>query len=69
MGKKYIPVKLNNSDHRVYIDNVEKVYKVNKKNIPSIPPFAKKSLHRKDSYKTEPGTPSTAGLTKFSLSA
>lgn len=31
MGKKYIPVKINQADYRIYLDNVEKVYKVNKK--------------------------------------
>lgn len=57
MGKKYIPVKINQADYRIYLDNVEKVYKVNKKNIPSIPTFAKKTLFRKASIQTEPGTP------------
>lgn len=52
MGKKYIPVKMNKLDYRIYLDNVEKVYKVNKKNIPKIPPYARKTIFRKNSFET-----------------
>jgi hypothetical protein len=68
MGKKYIPVKINGADHRIYLDNVERVFKVNKKNIPAPPPFAKKGLQRKDSYQTEPGTPVPSDHKQFTLS-
>lgn len=72
MGKKYIPVKINNMDYRVYLDNVEKVYKVSKKNIPSIPSFSKntkRTLLRKASIHTEPGSPLYASNQQFPLSA
>lgn len=62
MGKKYIPVKINNGDYRIYLENVEKVYRVNKKQMPPIPTYAKKRLSSKISLKTEPESPSYTHL-------
>lgn len=47
MGKKYIPVELNKTSYRVYLTNLTKIFKVTKKTLPSIPPYARKSHTRK----------------------
>lgn len=54
MGRKYIPVKVNGSSQKLYLDSLNKIYKTAKKTIPGIPPFLRKSVSRKDSLETNP---------------
>lgn len=54
MGKKYIPVKVNGLSYKVYLDNIEKIYKNTSKTSVPIPPFHKKLVSRKSSLETCP---------------
>lgn len=54
MGKKYIPIKINEISYKVYLDNLVKIYKVTKRASVPIPVFRKKSVSRKDSLDTSP---------------
>ena len=65
MGKKYVPVRMSKGDYRIYLDNVEKVYRVAKRPLPAQPPNTttpsflsspKNRSTRKSSFQTEPGT-------------
>jgi len=51
MGKKYIPILLNSESYKIFIDNINKIYKVNLKKSKPIPPFTSK-VFRKDSMQT-----------------
>ncbi len=52
MGKKYIPIKICDYSYKVYLDNLVKIYKVNKRIEIPIPPYYKKSVSRQDSIET-----------------
>jgi hypothetical protein len=54
MGRKYIPVKVNGSSVKLYLDSLTKIYKCAKKTTLPIPPFLRKSVSRKDSLDTNP---------------
>ena len=54
MGKKFIPVKVNSSSHKLYLEVLTKIYKCAKKTTPPIPAFQRKSVSRKDSLETNP---------------
>ena len=54
MGKKYIPIDIHALQYRVYLENLVKIYKVVRKQLPAIPKFAKRSLSRKESLETIP---------------
>jgi hypothetical protein len=54
MGKKYIPIELHTMQYRVYLENLQKIYKVARKQLPAIPKFAKRSTSRKESLETIP---------------
>lgn len=54
MGKKYIPIELHTMQYRVYLENLQKIYKVARKQLPVIPKFAKRSSSRKESLETIP---------------
>lgn len=52
MGKKYIPIKIQDLTYKIYLDNLIKIYKVTKRSSLPIPLFQKKSVSRKDSLDT-----------------
>lgn len=52
MGKKYIPIKIQDCSYKVYLDNLVKIYKVSKRNEIPIPAYNKKSVSRSDSVET-----------------
>ncbi len=54
MGKKYIPIELHTMQYRVYLENLLKIYKVAKKQLPAIPKFPKRTFSRKESLETIP---------------
>lgn len=54
MGKKFVPVKINGCSYRIYLDNVEKIFKRAKKTHLPIPAFQKKMVSRKSSVETCP---------------
>lgn len=49
MGKKYIPVTMGGCHYKIWIDNLERVFKHSKKITPQIPAYGKPKLARKDS--------------------
>ena len=54
MGRKYIPVKVNGTNLKLYLDSLTKIYKCAKKTTLPIPSFARKGVSRKDSLVTNP---------------
>lgn len=54
MGRKYIPVKINGSSQKLYLDSLNKIYKTPKKTTPCIPSFLRKGVSRKDTLDTSP---------------
>jgi hypothetical protein len=54
MGKQFIPVLIDGISKRIYIDNLEKVYRQNKKPLIPIPAYRGPGLLRKQSQETEP---------------
>ncbi len=54
MGRKYIPVIVNTSSQKLYLDNLAKIFKCAKKTTLPIPPFHRKGVSRKDSLDTNP---------------
>lgn len=53
MGKKYIPIVMGSCNYKVWIDNINRVFKHSKKITPPIPAFAKAKVSRKDSLETQ----------------
>lgn len=51
MGKKYLPVEINQLPYKIYLDNLHKIYRVNKITIRSIPAY-QKNIRRKESIET-----------------
>lgn len=49
MGKKYIPITMGGYNYKIWIDNLNRVFKQTKKITPQIPAYAKHKLLRKDS--------------------
>lgn len=52
MGKKYIPIKIQELTYKIYLDNLIKIYKVTKRASLPIPLYQKKSVSRKESLET-----------------
>lgn len=52
MGKKYIPIKIQELTYKIYLDNLVKIYKVTKRPSLPIPSFQKKSVSRRESLET-----------------
>lgn len=52
MGKKYIPIKIQDLTYKIYLDNLVKIYKVTKRASLAIPLYQKKSVSRKESLET-----------------
>jgi hypothetical protein len=52
MGKKYIPVKVNGTSLKLYLDSLTKIYKCARKTSLPIPTFEKDGVSRKDSLDT-----------------
>jgi hypothetical protein len=53
MGRKYIPVKVNGSSQKLYLDSLAKIFKCAKKTTLPIPPFLRKGVSCKDSLDTD----------------
>lgn len=56
MGKKYIPIELQCVQYRVYLENLHKIYKVVKKQLPAVPKYSRRISSRKESLETVPDT-------------
>lgn len=57
MGKKYLPVNVSGSERKLYLDDIQKIYRSIKKSQKPIPPYSQPIL-RKVSQRTE-GDPET----------
>lgn len=54
MAKKYIPVMINGVEYRVYLENVQKIFKIEIRKRVAIPVYSKKTFSRKISLETSP---------------
>ncbi len=56
MGRKYIPIELHTCQYKVYLPDIQKIYRLAKKTHPDIPKYSKKNCSRKESLETIPDT-------------
>lgn len=54
MGKRYLPVEVACSVHKLYLEDLTKIHRVNKKTYANIPPYLKPRIKTKSSINTQP---------------